>query len=101
MKRPVLLADIGATTTRLAVARDGVKLEGVRTLPSAGIKDLPALLAETLAAAGAGPTVAVLPLARPVEGDDLALTNLPLAFNCTALKSRLKLARLHVANDFV
>jgi glucokinase len=100
MKRPVLLADIGATTTRLAVARDGIKLEGVRTLPSAEIKDLPALLAETLAGAEARPTVAVLAVAGPVEGDDVALTNLPLAFNCAALKRRLKLARLHVANDF-
>jgi glucokinase len=100
MKRPVLLADIGATTTRIAVARDGVKLEDVRTLPSAGIKDLPALLGEALAGAEARPTVAVLAVAGPVEGEDVALTNLPLAFNCAALKSRLKLARLHVANDF-
>ncbi len=100
MKRPVLLADIGATTTRLAVARDGIKLEDVRTVPSKEIKDLPALLAETLAGAEARPTVAVLAVAGPVEGEDVALTNLPLAFNCAALKSRLKLARLHVANDF-
>lgn len=100
MKRPVLLADIGATTTRLAVARDGVKLENVRTLASAEIKDLPALLTETLAGAEVRPAVAVLGVAGPVEGDDVALTNLPLAFNCVALKSRLKLARLHVTNDF-
>lgn len=100
MKRPVLLADIGATNTRLAVARDGVKLENVRTLASAEIKDLPALLTETLAGAEVRPAVAVLGVAGPVEGDDVALTNLPLAFNCVALKSRLKLARLHVTNDF-
>jgi glucokinase len=100
MNRPVLLAELGATNTRLAVVRDGVKLGDVRTVASAEVKDLPALLGEALAAAEARPTAAVLAVAGPVEDDEIALTNLSLAFSRRRLMQRLKLARLVVVNDF-
>jgi glucokinase len=100
MKRSVLLADIGATTTRLALARDGIRLDGVRTLASKEIKDFPALLAETLAASNPRPTAAVLAVAGPVEGDAIACTNLALTFSRRRLMRGLKLARLAVVNDF-
>lgn len=97
----ILLADIGGTKTRLALGRGG-RLGKIKSLFNDGVPDLQELLARELAAAGKNrPTMAVLAVAGPVDGDHVALTNRAWSFSQAKLKRGLKLKRLIVVNDFV
>jgi glucokinase len=65
------------------------------------VPDLQELLARELADAGRSrPVTAVLAVAAPIEGDQVALTNRAWRFSITKLKRALKLKRLIVVNDF-
>ncbi len=99
---PLLLADIGGTTTRLACAgADGVPVH-VRIEANdhhATLEDL--LLAYLHDMGELRPPVAVLALACPVEGEDLRLTNRDWRISRPRLKAALGLSRLELVNDFV
>jgi glucokinase len=101
MSRPVLIADIGATNSRLALTGADGKPRAVRAVANATVPDLESLLADALAAAGRGrPQAAVLGIAGPVEGDRVTVINRGWTFSQRALARRLKLERLVVVNDF-
>jgi glucokinase len=96
----ILVADIGGTKTRLALARGG-RLGKIRSLFNDGVADLQELLTRELAAAGKKrPTIAALAVAAPIDGDRVALTNRAWSFSQAKLKHALKLKRLIVVNDF-
>jgi glucokinase len=96
----ILLADIGGTKTRLAFSR-GRAMGAIKSLFNDSIPDLQDLLARELAAAEKRrPTMAVLAVAAPIGGDEVALTNRAWRFSQTKLKRALKLKRLIVVNDF-
>jgi glucokinase len=96
----ILVADIGGTKTRLALGRGG-RLGKIKSLFNDGVPDLQELLARELAAAGKNqPTLAVLAVAAPIDGDRVALTNRAWSFSQAKLKRALKLKRLIVVNDF-
>ncbi len=97
----MLVADIGATNTRLALANAAGKLDSARKFPNQGVRDLAALLEEALAAAGRRrPRFAVLGVAGPVDADRFLVTNRGWSFSRRALMRRLGLKRLVVVNDF-
>jgi glucokinase len=97
----ILVADIGGTKTRLALARGG-RLGKIKSIFNDGVPDLQELLARELAATGKSrSTTAALAVAGPVDGDRIALTNRAWSFSQAKLKQALKLKRLIVVNDFV
>ena len=101
MSRSILVADVGATTTRLAIARKDGALEGVRAIANNKSENLPTMLAEMLDEAGRRrPFGAVLAVAGPVDGDQITLTNRSWSFSRRELARTLKLKPLVVVNDF-
>jgi len=101
VSRPVLVADIGATTSRLALTGADGKPRAVRMVANDAVPELAGLLADALAAAGRPrPQAAVLGIAGPVDGDRVVVVNRGWTFSCRALARRLGLKRLVVVNDF-
>lgn len=102
MTAPVLVVDVGATTSRFALARADGSLDAVRAVANDEAADLATVLDAALAASGSvRPVACVLAVAGPVDGDLVKLTNRPWSFSQRALRNELKLSRLVVVNDFV
>jgi glucokinase len=97
-----LIADIGATTSRLGLTGADGRPRRVRTVANDTVLDLESMLADALATAGGRqrPQAAVLGVAGPVEGDRVVVINRGWAFSRRALARRLGLKRLVVVNDF-
>jgi len=98
-----LVADIGATNTRLALVEPGGAVTRVRVFATDESPDLGGMIESYLAAEDppARPAAAVLAIAAPVTGDEITLTNFPWTFSVHALRDRLGLKVLRVINDFV
>ncbi len=98
-----LVADIGATNTRLALVEPGGVVTRVRVFATDESPDLGDMIESYLAAEDlpARPTAAVLAIAAPVTGDEITLTNFPWTFSVRDLRDRLGLKALRVINDFV
>ena len=98
-----LVADIGATNTRLALVEPGGAAARVRVFATDESPDLGDMIESYLAAEDlpARPTAAVLAIAAPVTGDEITLTNFPWTFSIHELRDRLGLKRLRIINDFV
>jgi glucokinase len=83
------------------VRSDGA-LDVVRAIANDEAEDLAAVMHAALNASGSvRPTVCVLAIAAPVDGDEVTLTNRRWRFSQRALRRELKLTRLTVVNDFV
>ena len=97
-----LIGDIGATNARFSLVQPGgaaspahvYALNDYQSLPDA----IEAYLREEKPAEK--PVQAVLAVASPVTGDQVALTNHPWTFSVKALRAQLGLRRLQVVNDF-
>jgi glucokinase len=97
-----LIGDIGATNARFSLVQPGgaaspahvYALNDYQSLPDA----IEAYLREEKPAEK--PVQAVLAVASPVTGDQVALTNHPWAFSVKTLRAQLGLRRLQVVNDF-
>ncbi len=100
MKRSVLVADIGATKTRLAFIRKDGKLRAVRSVMNDDVANLETLLADALATARPRPQSAVLGIAGWIDGDHVLVTNRGWTFSRRALARKLGLKRLVAVNDF-
>ena len=102
---PVLLADIGGTNARFALAR----LEGAATLDHDSIRtyavaDFPSLAAAAahyLDAIALQVRRAVLAVAGRVDGDVARLTNHPWVISASRVRDALGLEGLQLVNDFV
>lgn len=97
-----LLADIGGTNTRLAVLSPDGREGHAQTCRNADFGSLAALLRDYLSTlpAETRPARGALAVACPVDGDAVRLTNLDWRFSIAELGAALKLAPLHVINDF-
>lgn len=96
---PVLVADIGATNARFALAVEGRLAEPV-VLPTAGAVDGSTLVCRALERLGGGrPSAACLSLAGPVDGGCGRLTNAGLAFDAAVLSRDLG-CPVRLINDF-
>ncbi|MEW6638868.1 MAG: glucokinase [Pseudomonadota bacterium] len=96
-----VIADIGGTNARFAIAENGA----YRALSHVAVRDYPTLqdaLSHYLSKLPADmqPAAGVLAIAGPILGDEIQLTNQSWSFSTRALRDALKLSALHVINDF-
>lgn len=99
----ILVADIGGTNARLALAEVGSAdlLHEWRTA-TADFPDFESVLADYLAQTGVTPATGCLAVAGPVsdDGRHARLTNLPWSIDAAALEARFGIGHLRLANDF-
>jgi glucokinase len=101
---PVLLADIGGTNARFALARlDPTVLDrdSIRTYAVADFPSLADAAAHYRDETGTHVTRAVMAVAGRVEGDTARLTNHPWVISASRVREALGLESLHLVNDFV
>lgn len=95
-----LIADIGGTNARFALAGDDGEPLEIRRLKVADYQDL-AAAARAYLGDRRPPKKAVIAVATAVESDEVRLTNSPWKFGIEATRRALGLERLAVINDFV
>lgn len=99
----VLVADIGGTNARFALAQRGnterPELLGIQQVATADFASLGEAAAAYLKQAGARPQRAVFAVASAVTGDAIKITNNPWSFSITQLAVDLGV-QLQVINDF-
>jgi glucokinase len=97
---PRLLADIGGTHARFAIAHGPAAIEDLRVLPCAQFASLYLAIRKYLASVGE-PRLrhAALAIATPVDGDAVQMTNHPWRFSIARLRSLLDMQTLLVVND--
>ncbi len=98
----VLIADIGGTNTRCAVAGAAASPRPIRSFSNAGFTGLAEVLAaylNDLAPAGR-PRRALLAIAAPIRGEEISMPNRGWHTTVTALRTALGLDELRVMNDF-
>lgn len=93
-----LVADIGGTNMRVAVAERGA-LHSLQTFASDEVSDPGRILADYASAAG-GVLHAVIAVAGPVEGERFSLTNRAWRSSAGELQGLLGAERVAVVNDF-
>ena len=98
---PDLIADIGGTNARFALAAGDGRIEAERVLSGADYPDLVQAAAAYLDQMdGPRPRRAAVAVATPVAGDWIQFTNSPWAFSTEAARQALGLDRLLILNDF-
>jgi len=100
--RPRLVADIGGTNARFALAGADGQPYGERVLAASDYPDIvTAITAYLESVVEPRPTVAALAVAMPITGDWLTMTNNePWSFSIEATRRALGLERLILLNDF-
>src|SRR5215475_6851552 len=96
----VLLADIGGTNSRLALAGDDGRPAHALIIENDSVPNLEGAISHYLAETGARPGAAVLAIAGPLEGEEVALTNRAWRFRPSELARRFGFAKLRLVNDF-
>ncbi|WP_167285331.1 glucokinase [Marilutibacter alkalisoli] len=100
---PVLVADIGGTNARFALADISGARPTVReahSLPNADFASLQHAAEHYLERTGARPKRAAIAVASPVNTDEIRLTNRAWSFNQRELRQALALDELRMVNDF-
>jgi glucokinase len=95
-----LLGDIGGTNARFAIVEPGSYPSNVRKLPIAQYPGLVESVEDYLSGAPM-PEEAVLAVAGPVLGDEVAFSNSAWRFSIDDVRKRLRLRRLVIINDLV
>lgn len=96
----ILIADIGGTTSRAAFASLGGRPEGIVTIANDSVDGPEGVLARLLDGAPQRPRAAVLAVAAPVCGDEIALTNRNWCVRLPDLSARFGISPIHAVNDF-
>jgi glucokinase len=100
---PVLVADVGGTNARFALAMPGPdrpRLQQLAKFPTEDFASLQQVTRHYLHSVGAQPTQAAVAVASPVDGDDIRLTNRAWSFNRRELAETLGFEQMQVLNDF-
>lgn len=97
---PALLADIGGTNARFALASAAGEVTAIRNLATADHASLLDAARAYLAETGARPTQGAFAVAGPVSGDEVRLTNLAWRFSVAEVRDALGFERLALLNDF-
>ena len=97
-----LVADIGGTNTRCAVASTGGVLQYTESFRNRDFPGLDRLLGAYLGMLPPAerPDEAVLAIAAPIQGDEVRMININWSFSVTALARALSLRRVTPLNDF-
>jgi glucokinase len=99
--RTTLLADIGGSKSRFAIANSSGALEHVLVIHNDTAADLDAAVSRYLEETGANPRAATLALAGPVEGEEAVLTNRTnWRIRRVEFAKRFGLSELRLLNDF-
>jgi glucokinase len=96
----ILIADIGGSTTRLALADPGGRPDHIIRFENDDIAGIEAAIESYVAHLAARPRRAVLAVAAPVEGEEITLTNRAWRFRRDTLASRFGFSRVDIINDF-
>jgi glucokinase len=96
----ILLADIGGTYSRFALAGRGGRPERIVTFANDAFPGIDAAIMSYLAGIDARPEGAVLAVAGPVNGHDIALTNRAWRFHLSDLAAKFGLTSIQAINDF-
>jgi glucokinase len=99
-KPAVLLADIGGTNSRLALAGADGRPAHTLIIENDSVPNLEGAIERYLAETGARPGAAVIAVAGPLEGEEVALTNRAWRFRPGELARRFGFAKLRLVNDF-
>jgi glucokinase len=101
---PVLLADIGGTNARFALADLGdattLRDDSIREFAVADFPSLPDTAKHYLAQVGERPEHAVMAVAGRVDGDEARITNHPWVISGLRTRQALDLRDLRLINDF-
>jgi glucokinase len=99
--RTALVADVGGTNARLALADlQTLQLTAAVSLRREGFPSLEAVAESYLRGVSERPRMAAIAVAGPVVGDTIKLTNSPWSFRREGLQAALGLDELLVLNDF-
>ncbi|MEA2976250.1 MAG: glucokinase [Alphaproteobacteria bacterium] len=96
----VLLADIGGTHSRFGLAAGTGRPEQVLAFDNDDFPGLDAAISFYLAEVKTRPHAAVLAVAGPVNGHEIALTNRPWRFHLRDLAAQFGLSSIQAINDF-
>ena len=96
----VLLADIGGSNSRFALANPAGRPERVLVIENDTAASLEAAVTRYLDETGARPRAATFAIAGPIDGEEVALTNRAWRFRRSDFARRFGLASLRVVNDF-
>jgi glucokinase len=96
----VLLADIGGTNSRFALAGSDGRPTRMLIIENDSVPNLEGAIARYLDESGALPSAAVLAVAAPLESEEVALTNRAWRFRPGELARRFGFAKLRLVNDF-
>ncbi len=97
-----LVADIGGTNTRCAIASPGGTVDNIETFRNRDFPGLDRLLASYLGTQlpRDRPEEAVIAVAAPIRGDEIRMVNINWTFSVSALARTLSLKRVIPLNDF-
>lgn len=97
----ILVADIGGTKSRLAVAAPGGRPHSIERFDNDALPGIEAVIERYLAQTGVTPRIAVLSIAALIEGRQFALTNrADWRVDLDAIGTRFGFARVEALNDF-
>jgi glucokinase len=96
----ILLADIGGTHSRFALLGANGRPDQVVSWDNDDYGSLEIAIAAYIAKVAAKPQAAVIAVAGPVAGRDIALTNRSWQFNLDMLARRFGFSRIDAINDF-
>lgn len=103
MREPLLVADIGGTNARFAIARadaDGVLLSGKQSLRVRDFDTPVAAARAYLQSISATPRNGAFAMAAPITDDRVEFTNSPWRLDIAAARKELGLERFIAVNDF-
>ena len=95
-----LLADIGGTKSRFALANSAGRPERILIMDNDTVADLDGAVSRYLDETGARPRAATLAIAGPIDGEEVALTNRAWRFRRGELAKRFGWSQLRIVNDF-
>ncbi|MBX6426570.1 MAG: glucokinase [Variibacter sp.] len=96
----VLIADIGATNTRIAMVGPDGRPAGMIKWRGDDVPSLEGAIARYIDETGARPQAAVLAIAAPVDGDEVVMTNRAWRFRLSAIAARFGWRAIRAVNDF-
>src|SRR4051812_49789385 len=94
-----LLADIGGTKSRFALANSAGRPERILIMDNDTVADLDGAVSRYLDETGARPRAATLAIAGPIDGEEVALTNRAWRFRPARLGKRVRWWQPPIVND--
>lgn len=96
----ILIADIGGSTTRLALSDPGGRPDHIIRSENDDIAGIEAAIESYVARMSVRPRRAVLAVAGPIEGEEIVLTNRNWRFRRDTLATRFGFSKVDIINDF-